>query len=159
MTKKAKVHVFVDNSNIFLSAKDVAKKIEGHTSNNRVRLHFGNIFELAIANRDIGKICVVGSIPPGHDELWQNLESAAGVKPELYERGELGGKEQGVDQCLQVHMLRSSSDHPDDPQVAVLLTGDGAGYDTGVGFHADMRRLHEAGWGVEVLREGLHNTC
>jgi hypothetical protein len=31
------------------------------------------------------------------------------------------------------------------------MTGDGAGYDTGVGFHADMERMFEAGWGIEVI--------
>jgi hypothetical protein len=47
-------------------------------------------------------------------------------------------------------MLRAISDHPD-PQVGVLMTGDGAGYDDGAGFHADMERMHAAGWGIEVL--------
>jgi hypothetical protein len=47
-------------------------------------------------------------------------------------------------------MLRCAVDlHP--PQVAVLLTGDGAGYETGAGFHADLERLHKCGWGIEVL--------
>jgi len=31
------------------------------------------------------------------------------------------------------------------------MTGDGAGYDDGVGFHADMERMHKAGWGIEVV--------
>ena len=31
------------------------------------------------------------------------------------------------------------------------MTGDGAGYDDGVGFHADIKRMHAAGWGIEVL--------
>ena len=37
------------------------------------------------------------------------------------------------------------------PGVAILLTGDGAGYDTGAGYHADLERLHKFGWGIEVL--------
>jgi hypothetical protein len=47
-------------------------------------------------------------------------------------------------------MLRAISDNGE-PQMAVLLTGDGAGYDDGVGFHADMERMYAAGWGIEVL--------
>ena len=31
------------------------------------------------------------------------------------------------------------------------MTGDGAGYDDGVGFHADLERMHAAGWGIEVI--------
>ena len=33
----------------------------------------------------------------------------------------------------------------------MLLTGDGVGYDDGVGFHADLERMAKGGWGVEVL--------
>lgn len=52
-------------------------------------------------------------------------------------------------------MLRAISDHRE-PRIAVLMTGDGAGYDDGVGFHADMERMHTAGWGVEVLSWQRH---
>lgn len=47
-------------------------------------------------------------------------------------------------------MLRRLAD-VQGPAVAVLLTGDGAGYDNGVGFHADLERMARNGWGIEVL--------
>ena len=47
-------------------------------------------------------------------------------------------------------MLRTLADS-DDPSIAVLLTGDGAGYDEGAGFHADLERMARRGWGIEVL--------
>ena len=31
------------------------------------------------------------------------------------------------------------------------MTGDGAGYDDGVGFHADMARMYNEGWAIEVV--------
>ncbi len=31
------------------------------------------------------------------------------------------------------------------------MTGDGKGYDDGLGFHADLERLAKAGWGIEVI--------
>ena len=37
------------------------------------------------------------------------------------------------------------------PEIAVLLTGDGAGYLRGTGFWADLERMADAGWGIEVL--------
>jgi hypothetical protein len=115
-----------------------------------VRLQFDVLLQLALAGRPLANAFVVGSIPPEQRAVWERLEAATGVRPELYERGAFSGGEQGLDQCLQVHMLRAISDNPD-PQVAVLMTGDGAGYDDGVGFHADMERMHAAGWGIEVL--------
>src|SRR6202021_2945039 len=53
-------------------------------------------------------------------------------------------------------MVRSLVDEPT-PQIAVLLTGDGRGYADGVGFHADLERLHNKGWAIEVL--SWEDTC
>ena len=123
---------------------------EGRPAKDQVRLHFDPLLQLALAGRPLAHAFVVGSIPPEQRAVWERLEAATGVRPELYERGQFSGGEQGLDQCLQVHMLRAISDYRD-PQVAVLMTGDGAGYDDGVGFHADMQRMHTSGWGIEVL--------
>jgi hypothetical protein len=147
---KAKVHLFIDNSNIFISAKNIAFAKEGESSVQAVRLQFENLLKLAVADRELANVHVVGSIPPEQKAVWDRLGQATGVKPELYERGQYSGGEQGLDQCLQVHMLRAISDNSS-PQIVVLMTGDGAGYDDGVGFHADMERMHAAGWGVEVV--------
>ena len=144
------VLLFVDNSNIFISAKDEAYRREGRAAKDQVRLQFDRLLQLALAGRPLANAFVVGSIPPEQRAVWQQLEAATGVRPELYERGQVSGGEQGLDQCLQVHMLRAISDYPT-PQIAVLMTGDGAGYDDGVGFHADMARMHAAGWGIEVV--------
>jgi|SRR5579864_560275 len=150
-TCEPKVLLFVDNSNIFIAAKTEAYHREGRAAKDQVRLEFGKMVELALVGRPLAKAFVVGSIPPEEREVWNRLEDATGVKPELYERGGISGEEQGLDQCLQVHMLRAISDYADDPQIAVLMTGDGAGYDDGVGFHADMERMRAAGWGIEVI--------
>jgi hypothetical protein len=150
-----KVHLFLDNSNIFISAQDEAKKKEGLPAKAKLRIQFDNLIALALAGRPLGSAFVVGSVPPDQQDVWNRLEQATGVKPELYERGNLTGGEQGLDQCLQVHMLRAVSDHAD-PQIGVLLTGDGAGYEDNIGFHADLERMHGAGWGVEVLSWKTH---
>ena len=61
------------------------------------------------------------------------------------------GGEQGVDQTLQTAMLRDGFRYNGDPGIVVMLTGDGAGYEDGVGFHPDMELMHERGWRIEVL--------
>lgn len=144
------VHLYVDNSNIFISSKGVAEAREGRFARDAVRLEFEHLLQLALAGRPLAHAAVIGSIPPEQRTVWDRLKEKTGIQPELYERGSLSGGEQGLDQCLQVHMLRAISDNAD-PHIAVLLTGDGAGYDDGVGFHADMERMHAAGWGIEVL--------
>lgn len=155
MTKPG-VLLFIDNSNIFIAGKGIAQSKDGQSSRPHFRIEFYHLLELALAGRPLVKAFVVGSIPPEEKAVWDQLEVATGVKPELYERGSVTGGEQGLDQCLQVHMLRAISDHRD-PQIAILMTGDGAGYGDGVGFHADLERMHAAGWGVEVL--SWKNSC
>lgn len=148
--KNPSILLFIDNSNIYIAGKDISDQRDGIGSRHNFRMEFDNLLELALAGRPLLKAFVVGSIPPEEKAIWDRLEEATGVKPELYERGSVTGAEQGLDQCLQVHMLRAISDYSE-PQIAVLMTGDGSGYDDGVGFHADLERMHEAGWGIEVL--------
>ena len=88
--------------------------------------------------------------------MWNRLENE-GVTVELLERGQVQGGEQGVDQLLQTQMLRDTVDYNGDPGIAVLLTGDGRGFADGVGFHADLERMHRKGWCLEVL--SWHHSC
>ena len=146
----AKVFVYWDNSNIFISAREVAAEKDGEAARFRVRVHFRHLLELARAGRDVEHAVAVGSIPPELRHVWNRLENE-GVTVHLLERGAMHGGEQGVDQMLQTAMLRDAFDHNGDPGTAVLLTGDGAGFYSGVGFHADLERMHKRGWRIEVL--------
>ena len=145
-----KVFIYWDNSNIFISAQQVAIDQEGESSRYRVRIHFRNLLELAHGGREIERAIAVGSIPPELRHVWYRLENE-GVTVRLLERGAVHGREQGVDQVLQTEMLRDGYDNNGDPGIAVLLTGDGAGFADGVGFHADLERMRRRGWRIEVL--------
>ena len=145
-----KVFVYWDNSNIFISAQQVAVEREGADARYRVRIDFRNLLELARAGRDIEHAVAVGSIPPELRHVWNRLENE-GVTVQLLERGAIQGREQGVDNALQTAMLRDGYDYNGDPGIAVLLTGDGAGFYDGVGFHADLERMQRRGWRIEVM--------
>ena len=155
--EKSKIYIFWDNSNIFISAKRFANNCRVSSSYGLgTRIHFENLYNLAKVGRDVEKIIVVGSVLHGEAELWRRFESTIGCEIKLFEKGNETGKEQAVDQALQVEMLRALNDEKV-PQIAVLLTGDGAGYDEGIGFHADLERMYNSGWGVEVI--SWKNTC
>ena len=145
-----KVFIYWDNSNIFINAQQVAIECEGETARYRTRVHFRNLLELARAEREIEHAVAVGSIPPELRSVWNRLENE-GVQVHLLERGTMEGREQGVDQTLQAAMLRDAFDNNGDPGIAVMLTGDGAGFTDGIGFHADLERMHRRGWRIEVL--------
>ena len=145
-----KVFIYWDNSNIFISAQQVAIEREGETTRHRLRIHFRNLLQLAHADREIEHATAVGSIPPELRHVWNRLENE-GVTVQLLERGALHNREQGVDQALQTLMLRDGFDYNGDPGIAVMLTGDGAGFLDGVGFHADLERMRRRDWRIEVL--------
>ena len=145
-----RVFVYWDDSNIFISARMVAAEREGEAARARIRIHFRNLLELARAGRKIEHAVAVGSIPPELRHVWNRLENE-GVTVHLLERGAMQGREQGVDQTLQTAMLRDAFDYNGDPGIVVMLTGDGAGFHDGVGFHADLERMHRRGWRIEVL--------
>lgn len=145
-----KVFIYWDNSNIYVSAREIAAEREGGDARYRMRLHFRNLLYLACADRPIEHAIAVGSVPPELRHVCTRLENE-GVNVELSERGALHGTEQGVDQKLQSNMLRNALDYNGDPGIAVLLTGDGSGFYDGVGFHADLERMHRKRWRIEVL--------
>ncbi len=149
----SKIHIFWDNSNIFVSARYVATRKEGHFAERDIRIHFDSLYKLAAFGRTVVTVKCVGSVPPDQQALWNSLKQALhdklGNRLELYERGAGTGTEQAIDQALQVHMLRVLADYP--PQVAILLTGDGAGFADGVGFKSDIERMKKNQWGIEVI--------
>ena len=55
------------------------------------------------------------------------------------------------DRVLQLRMLEDALDYNGDPGIVVMLTGDGAGYLEGAGFHSTLERMHKRGWRVEIL--------
>ena len=134
----------------FSSAPGRSPANAGVDARYRVRVDFRNLLELAHAGRDIERAIAVGSIPPELRHVWNRMENE-GITVRLLERGAMEGGEQGVDQTLQTAMLRDALDFNGSPGIAVMLTGDGSGFHDGVGFHADLERMHSRGWRIEVL--------
>ena len=146
------VFVYWDNSNIFHEAQRIAEERDG-TAGARylVRIHFDNMLRLAQAGRPLEKAVAAGSIPPEMRQLWNRLENND-VEVNLFDRGARDrGEQQSPDQWLQLRMLEDGWDYNGDPGIVALLTGDGAGYVEGRGFHSTLERMHRRGWKVEVL--------
>ena len=146
------VFIYWDNSNIFHEAQRFAEeRNEGPDARYRVRIDFDNILRLAHANRTLGRAVAAGSIPPEMRQLWNRME-ASGVEVQLFDRGSpQRGEQDTPDRILQLRMLEDALDHNGDPGVVVLLTGDGAGYHEGTGFHSTLQRMHQRNWYVEIL--------
>ena len=147
-------HVFIywDNSNIFHEAQRFAEeRSEGPDARFRVRVHFDNMLRLANADRPIERALAAGSIPPEMRQLWNRMEGN-GIEVSLFDRGSRErGEQEMPDRFLQLRMLEDALDYNGNPGIVVLLTGDGAGYLEGAGFHSTLERMHRRGWGVEIL--------
>ena len=146
------VFIYWDNSNIFHEAQRFAEEVdEGPGGRWRVRINFDNMLRLTHADRPLEKAFAAGSVPPEMRQLWNRLESQ-GVEVQLFDRGNSGSGEQEMpDRILQLRMLEDALDYNGDPGIVVLLTGDGAGYQEGVGFHRTLERMHHRGWRIEIL--------
>ena len=146
------VFIYWDNSNIFHEAQRLAEERNG-TPGARylIRIHFERMMDLARAGRPVKRAVAAGSVPPEMRQLWNRLENS-GVEVNLFDRGDPSRPEQQVpDQVLQLRMLQDALIYNGDPGVAVLLTGDGAGYDRGEGFHSALELMHNKGWRIEIM--------
>ena len=146
------VFIYWDNSNIFHEAQRLAEeREEGPDARYRVRINFDHILRLAHADRTLRKALAAGSVPPEMRQLWNRMESN-GVEVQLFDRGSPERGEQEIpDRVLQLRMLEDALDYNGNPGIVVLLTGDGAGYLGGTGFHSTLERMHKRGWRVEIL--------
>lgn len=146
------IFVYWDNSNVFHEAQRLAaEREEGPDARYLVRINFDAMLRLAHAGREVRHAVAVGSVPPEMRQLWNRLESR-GMEVTLVDRGSPErGEQEMPDRILQLRMLEDALDHNGDPGIAVLLTGDGAGYLEGAGFHRTLERMHRRGWRVEVL--------
>ena len=146
------VFVYWDNSNIFHEAQRLALELENSPgARELVRVHFDNILRLAHADRPLTKALAAGSIPPPMRQLWNRLENR-GVAVHWFDRGGRdSGEQETPDQWLQLRMLEDALDYNGNPGVVALLTGDGAGYIEGRGFHSTLERMHRRGWRIEIL--------
>ena len=147
-----RVFIYWDNSNIFHEAQRIAEeKNNGPDARYRVRVNFDNMLRLAHADRQVEKAFAAGSVPPEMRQLWNRMESQ-GVEVQLFDRGSAGSGEQEMpDRILQLRMLEDALDYNGDPGIVALMTGDGAGYLEGAGFHRTLERMHYRGWRVEIL--------
>ena len=144
--------IYWDNSNIFHEALRLAEERDG-TPDARylIRIYFERMMDLARADRTVRSAVAAGSVPPEMRQLWNRLEYS-GVEVHLYDRGDPSRRDQDMpDRVLQLRMLEDALDYNGDPGIVVLLTGDGAGYSEGVGFHATLERMHKRGWRIEIL--------
>lgn len=102
----------------------------------------------------MGKYTLLVVPPPESDSIWAYLRSV-GINPETIPRSTAGSENNTTDYLLQNHLLRLGY-LPEKGTIA-LLSGDGAGIYKDEGFFADLKKLHNVGWNIEVY--AWDETC
>ena len=150
----AKVFIIWDNSNIHYGGLNQVFPIkEPNVAKEKYRTSFLNLLQLVKKDREIGQVYFVGSTPPKTDRIWNYLHSI-GIEPETIPRAD-DGEWNTTDHLLQNHLLRLG--YQPNPETVALLSGDGAGVKKNVGFFADLKRLANVGWRVELY--SWEETC
>ena len=139
--------IFVDLSNIFYGAQD---SVPRRSSLPIVRLQYDNLMKLALGGHPLDRAIAVTTERVGNVGALASAERA-GFELLRSEPGAFTGREQNVDERLQLEMYKAAARHA--PARAVLLTGDGnPGYDLeGGGFIPAIEALADKETRVELL--------
>lgn len=116
---------------------------------NEFRIHFRNLFDFAVDDKDVDYAFLGGSAPPNNDKLWERF-GALNVIVERQERGATFGHEIAVDESIHLAMANRILD-ADKPGRIVLLAGDGSGYSDDKEFIKQLERAVKHGWEIEVI--------
>ena len=120
----SKVHVFLDNSNLWIEGQRFASDPSGKRDykDAAYRIDFGKILEHVTGDREIVEARMYGSEPPPNDTVWRQAEGK-GFKVQVFQRN-YRDKEKKVDTQMCVDITAAVfSTFPKD-RVLVLLAGD-----------------------------------
>jgi uncharacterized LabA/DUF88 family protein len=149
------VHVFVDNSNLFIGARyavgeiekvhDPDKPTEETKKPNKgymkqLQIDYGFLLTTVLDKRELGSDpVIVGSRPPPQDTLWKQIKDL-GYDVTVYDRNS-ENKEKRVDMRLGVSML--SMVKKENPGIIMLIAGDGD-------YEPVLESILIDGWSVEI---------
>ncbi|XP_019632941.1 PREDICTED: uncharacterized protein LOC109476451 [Branchiostoma belcheri] len=128
-TKNGGLHVFVDDSNIWIEGKKAAAQQWGLLCDEdpRLRIEYGNFLDL-LSSKERPTSSVIetanmyGSIPPPNDSLWGKMREK-GWKVDLKERN-IKGKEKAVDAQLMIDAICFVEQNKETGGTIVLTSGD-----------------------------------
>ncbi len=137
------LHLFIDNSNIFIEAQRVAREKYYYDDELviRVRISYGALLEKIRNGRKLMETVLVGSRPPQNDLLWGKLK-ALGIAARIFDRSFFSGKEKGVDAELS-NSIRDTLEDNIEPGTIAIIAGDRD-------YVPTLQRCLKKGWRVEV---------
>lgn len=139
----SRLHVFVDNSNVWIEGKKVAgrRSRPAVPSNRLYRIDYGRLLEHVRDGRPLaGPPKLYGSEPPPNDSVWRVIENQ-GFDVQVFKRN-VFNREKGVDMKMGLDIGGVFFTTPE-PATIAIVAGDGD-------FLPVVEMAHERGWQVEV---------
>ena len=134
------VRIFIDNSNLWINAQQVAAKNMIPKKDHRVSFDLVNLTDVIRKGRKIADCKLYGSEPPHVDKLWKKLEEY-GCTTNIYERSRWTGKEKEVDTAMTADIVATA--YEEQPATIAVVSGDSD-------FRSGIEKALKRGWKVEV---------
>lgn len=140
------IHIFVDDSNIWIEAKKLhAKKYKTLSTDPRVRIDMGKLADVLANGRPVEQGILYGSEPPPIDTVWKKIKEKAGWTVKSKRRDMITGKEKQIDTNLVADVTATAIRTPvQERTTIVLVTGDANV------LPALEKVMEEKQWSVEV---------
>ena len=139
------IHIFVDDSNIWIEAKKLHAKKFKTSEDSRVRIDMGKLADVLANGRPVQQGILYGSEPPPIDTVWKKIEEKAGWKVKSKRRDMITGKEKQIDTNLVADVTATAIHTPvQERTTIVFVTGDANVLPT------LEKVLEEKQWNVEV---------
>ena len=137
-----RLHVLIDDSNLFIEGQRTAGHREPFdpSARARFRVDFGRLLEWIADGRVLADVYLVGSRPPEVDSLWGVLDKK-GIRYNILDRQ--AGREKGVDHDLVAEMVETAILKEKQDGVIVLVAGDGD-------YRSTLDRMTKKGWKLEA---------
>jgi hypothetical protein len=130
MGPSGRIHIFVDNSNVFIQGMTNVAELE-HLYNavnkqgiryfKDLRIDYGRLLKVILNNREVGSMpYLVGSRPPSYDSLWKNVEQD-GFIVETFDRNRQNHEKEVVS---EIACAITQSIYLSEPGTIVLVSGD-----------------------------------
>ncbi len=137
------LHLFIDNSNVFIEGQRVARETFNYDDQLvlRFRVSYGGLLDLIQAGRPLMEAVLVGSRPPPNDALWNRLKTL-GIEPRIFDRSFYTGREKRVDAEL-TNAIRDTLEENPQPGTIALVAGD-------ADYVPALERCVKRKWAVEL---------
>lgn len=137
------LHLFIDNSNIFIEAQRVARKKFFYDDELviRLRISYGALLDEIRQERTLMETVLVGSRPLPNDALWNKLK-VLNVEPRIFDRSFYSGKEKRVDAEL-INAIRDTLEDNPTPGTIAIVAGD-------QDYVPTLERCLKKNWTVEI---------